>query len=221
VATGTSGPAAPRGGGAASPHGLRRARRLEDLQFVLEDEGADHEILPSTSVNTTFTYPGHTCDQDEGKGAAMSRQSCVSGRRSQRWLAPATSALRWADRYTLWAFGPPRPLSRLTHPPSSGPHTAETTGSKSGSSAVGLVTDLVAQERERANSWQDPVRTLREVDLLATRLSASVADLRSHLPGAVRTLRRRGWSFDQIAAQSGLPIARVIKLARESRTRGL
>jgi hypothetical protein len=152
----------------------------------------------------------------------MSNRLFATGRRPRRWPASAASALSWADRYTLWAFNPARPMVRGARPPSHRPCTgSEDASPAEAKSAPELVSQLVAEERERASSWQDPVRTLRELDVLATHLSSSVADLRSDLPQAVRTLRRRGWSFEQIATRSGLTVTRVIELARESRARGL
>lgn len=128
--------------------------------------------------------------------------------------------LRWADRYTLWAFNPPQAVTRGGRS-AARPCTRSEPESRSGPSTAELVAQLVAREMERANARQDPVRTLGEVDLLAAHLLASVADLRSVLPPALRTLRRRGWSFEQIAAHSGLTMSRVIELARESRARRL
>lgn len=152
----------------------------------------------------------------------MSKSPRLAGRRSRRWLESATAAWQWADRYTLWALNPPssetragqrrsfRPVSAADDPMSPpAPATAE------------LISVLVTEERERANSWDDSVRTLRDLNLLADQLSDSVVDLRSDLPRAVRDLRRQGWSFELIAARSGLSVTRVIELARESRARRL
>jgi hypothetical protein len=152
----------------------------------------------------------------------MSKRFFSTRRRSRRRPAPATSALRWADRYALRAFNPARATSRAPRLPSSRPCTGSESVSPAGATTVPeLVSQLVAEERERASAWQDPVRTLRELDALATHFARGVADLHSDLPQAVRTLRRRGWSFEQIAARSGLTLTRVIELARESRARGL
>lgn len=84
-----------------------------------------------------------------------------------------------------------------------------------------LISHLIAQQRRSAQSWQDPVRTLREMDALATHLAANLADLQADLPHAVRTLRRQGLSFKEIAAETGIPLGRVIELARQSRALGL
>lgn len=150
----------------------------------------------------------------------MSKSPRVAGRRSQRWLEPATAAWQWADRYTLWALNPPSLQNRAALQGPSRPVSA-TDESLPSSTTAELVSVLVSEERERANSGHDLVRTLRELNQLADQLSDSVADLRSDLPPAVRALRRQGWSFELIAARSGLSVTRVIELARESRARGL
>ncbi|OIJ25634.1 hypothetical protein [Nocardioides luteus] len=96
--------------------------------------------------------------------------------------------IRWADDYTLWAFNPP----------------------------AALAPDGSPTRRARADQPDDPVATLRELEDRRSRVDKHLEDLHDESAMAVRMLRRRGWSFGRIAAETGIPNQRVAQLARSS-----
>ncbi|MER7559308.1 hypothetical protein ABTZ46_20355 [Nocardioides sp. NPDC126508] len=96
--------------------------------------------------------------------------------------------IRWADDYTLWAFNPPDVLA-----PGGSP-----------------------TRRARADQPDDPVATLRDLEDRRSKVDKHLEDLYDESALAVRMLRRRGWSFGRIAAETGITNQRVAQLARSS-----
>jgi DNA-directed RNA polymerase specialized sigma24 family protein len=100
--------------------------------------------------------------------------------------------IRWADDYTLWAFNPPDALA-----PGGSPTR------RSGA-------DQCDDQPE------DPAATLRDLEHERSRFDRHLEDLHEESARAVRMLRRRGWSFGRIAAETGISNQRVAQLARSS-----
>lgn len=96
--------------------------------------------------------------------------------------------IRWADDYTLWAFNPPDALAPGGSPSS----------------------------RAGAGQPEDPAATLRDLEHERSMFDRHLDDLHEESARAVRMLRRRGWSFGRIAAETGISIQRVAQLARSS-----
>ena len=96
--------------------------------------------------------------------------------------------IRWADDYTLWAFNPPDVLA-----PGGSP-----------------------TRRARGARPDDPVAILRELEDRRSKVDRHLEDLHDESALAVRMLRRRGWSFGRIAAETGISNQRVAQLARSS-----
>jgi hypothetical protein len=74
--------------------------------------------------------------------------------------------------------------------------------------------NVLDDERRRITGFEDPVRILSALEELRTALGVMIGELDSESPRAVRDLRRRGWSFQQIATASSLTPTRVAQLAR-------
>ena len=96
--------------------------------------------------------------------------------------------IRWADDYTLWAFNPPDALA-----PGGSP-----------------------SRRAGADHPEDPAETLRDLERERRMFDRHLEDLHEESARAVRMLRRRGWSFGRIAAETGVSNQRVAQLARSS-----
>ncbi|WP_406028216.1 hypothetical protein OH802_12230 [Nocardioides sp. NBC_00850] len=96
--------------------------------------------------------------------------------------------IRWADDYTLWAFNPPDVLA------------------PGGSPSRRAIADLP----------DDPAATLRDLENQRCQVDRHLEDLHDESARAVRLLRRRGWSFGRIAAETGISNQRVAQLARSS-----
>ncbi|MDQ4110451.1 MAG: hypothetical protein M3306_05035 [Actinomycetota bacterium] len=96
--------------------------------------------------------------------------------------------IRWADDYTLWAFNPPDALA------------------PGGSPTRRAIADLP----------DDPAATLRDLENQRSQVDRHLEDLHDASARAVRLLRRRGWSFGRIAAETGISNQRVAQLARSS-----
>lgn len=96
--------------------------------------------------------------------------------------------IRWADDYTLWAFNPPDALA------------------PGGSPTRRAIADLP----------DDPAATLRDLENQRSQVDRHLEDLHDESARAVRLLRRRGWSFGRIAAETGISSQRVAQLARSS-----
>ncbi len=111
--------------------------------------------------------------------------------------------IRWADDYTLWAFNPPAALAPGASPTRrSGTFEPRATLEMTGGSA------------------DDPVATLRDLERVRSTVDKRLEDLHEESAQAVRLLRRRGWSFGRIAAETGISNVRVAQLARASLGRG-
>lgn len=106
--------------------------------------------------------------------------------------------IRWADDYTLWAFNPPAALAVSASP----------------------TRRLGAQMPVDAGADDDPVAALRDLERLRCAADKRLEDLLEESAQAVRLLRRRGWSFGRIAAETGISNVRVAQLARASLGRG-
>ena len=97
--------------------------------------------------------------------------------------------IRWADDYTLWAFNPPDALA-----PGGSP-----------------------TRRAIAHLPDDPAATPRDLEHQRSQVDRHLEDLNDESARAVRLLlRRRGWSFGRIAAETGISNQRVAQLARSS-----
>lgn len=119
--------------------------------------------------------------------------------------------IRWADDYTLWAFNPPAALA----PGASPTRRSGTLEPTNGDELVPLLTAVVS-----AGSINDPVATLRHLERIRSTVDKRLEDLHEESAQAVRLLRRRGWSFGRIAAETGISNVRVAQLARASLGRG-
>jgi DNA-directed RNA polymerase specialized sigma24 family protein len=105
--------------------------------------------------------------------------------------------IRWADDYTLWAFNPPAALIAGASP-----------------------TRRAGAQAPASAPVDDPVATLRDLERLRCTVDKRLEDLHEESAQVVRLLRRRGWSFGRIAAETGISNVRVAQLARASLGRG-
>ncbi|MFI5624759.1 hypothetical protein ACIA03_14955 [Nocardioides sp. NPDC051685] len=105
--------------------------------------------------------------------------------------------IRWADDYTLWAFNPPEVLAPG--------------GSPTRRSGESRQVDPVGPVQP-----EDPAATLRDLEIQRCRVDKRLEVLQEESAQAVRMLRRQGWSFGRIAAETGISNQRVAQLARSS-----
>ncbi|MFE6509283.1 hypothetical protein ACFVDI_19695 [Nocardioides sp. NPDC057767] len=105
--------------------------------------------------------------------------------------------IRWADDYTMWAFNPPAALAVGASP------------TRRQGAPLPVDADV-----------DDPVAVLRDLERLRCTVDKRLEDLHEESAQAVRLLRRRGWSFGRIAAETGISNVRVAQLARASLGRG-
>lgn len=118
------------------------------------------------------------------------------------------------DAVVLRAFHPPRirpARTRRARRPEASNHVSADVPD-----TINTISQLLATERERTRYLDDPIMTLRNTERLRHHLVACLDELQTESPRAVRTLRRRGWSFARIAGETGLSHRRVAELARAS-----
>ena len=68
---------------------------------------------------------------------------------------------------------------------------------------------------------EDPLEVIAGVGQLFATLDDAVAELALPRLVAIAQLRRQGWSYDKIAAETNLSKGRVAQLAREAKARKL
>lgn len=106
------------------------------------------------------------------------------------------------DLYTLWHGGmPPRPRRA---------------GARRGSISPELQSAIRA-EAERLAAMPDPVLTTKAVGDLFAAIDRELDRVAKVRLKAVRELRRGGWSYDRIAAATGLSKGRVAQLVKDDR----
>lgn len=81
--------------------------------------------------------------------------------------------------------------------------------------------EAVAAEVTRVRAIEDPLKTVQEVGETFAAVDEALADLLLLRLRAISELREEGWSYDRIAAETGLSKPRVAQLAREASKRKL
>lgn len=81
------------------------------------------------------------------------------------------------------------------------------------------VREAIRAEVARLNAIEDPAAVVRAVGDTFAAMDAELERIAKVRLKAVRKLRRQGWSYDKIAADTGLSKGRVAQLARDDRVR--
>lgn len=95
-------------------------------------------------------------------------------------------------------------------------HRRPRAGARSGSLSP-AVRDALRAESHRLAGLADPVSAIKTVGDTFAALDAELARIASVRLEAVGSLRKQGWSYDRIAAATGLSKGRVAQLSRDVR----
>lgn len=79
----------------------------------------------------------------------------------------------------------------------------------------------ITAEAVRLSEPEDPLSVIAAVGDVFASLDDALAELALPRLKAIAQLRRQGWSYDRIAAETMLSKGRVAQLAREARARSL
>ncbi|GAA2735251.1 hypothetical protein GCM10009867_17130 [Pedococcus aerophilus] len=81
--------------------------------------------------------------------------------------------------------------------------------------------DAITAEAARLDEPTEPLAVIAGVGEVFASLDDALAELALPRLKAIADLRRQGWSYDRIAAETKLSKGRVAQLAREAKTRRL